>query len=254
TKDIASQGVKKDVSSLRYIALPNWFHEAHMESSNNNALDACNADAPKSNGISNPTATSKSPPADQIETLIVESAIPTVSSSVPTACLDNSPETSSDTRLISKGSAQSKPLSKKEQREFYMSVLRSHAGWKTKHFREEAERSKRKGLKLEQGSAKKLKTSEEVSKEDLKEMMQLVPVEEVYVEALQVKHPIIDWEIHSEGQRDYWKIIWLGGHIAVYQFFVDMLKQLDREDLNQLWALVKETLCNAPLRKEDVMS
>nr|GFA90186.1 hypothetical protein [Tanacetum cinerariifolium] len=34
--------------------------------------------------------------------------------------------------------------------------------------------------------------------EDLKGMMQLVPLEEVYVEALQVKHPIIDWEIHSE--------------------------------------------------------
>nr|GEZ58023.1 hypothetical protein [Tanacetum cinerariifolium] len=30
---------------------------------------------------------------------------------------------------------QSKPRSKKEQREFYMSVLRSHSGWKTKHFR-----------------------------------------------------------------------------------------------------------------------
>nr|GEW66225.1 hypothetical protein [Tanacetum cinerariifolium] len=30
---------------------------------------------------------------------------------------------------------QSKPLSKKEQREFYMSVLMSHAGWKTRHFR-----------------------------------------------------------------------------------------------------------------------
>nr|GEZ69327.1 hypothetical protein [Tanacetum cinerariifolium] len=65
--------------------------------------DACNADAPKSSGISNPTATSKSPPAEQIESLTVESAIPTVSLHVPTACLDNSPETSSDTRLISKG-------------------------------------------------------------------------------------------------------------------------------------------------------
>nr|GEX12439.1 hypothetical protein [Tanacetum cinerariifolium] len=61
--------------------------------------------------------------------------------------------------------------------------------------KEEAERFKRKGLRLEQGSAKNIKTSEEVSEEDLKEMMQLVPVEE-----------------------------------------------MDREDLNQLWALVKETL------------
>nr|GEV03676.1 hypothetical protein [Tanacetum cinerariifolium] len=97
-----NEGVKKDVSSLRYIALPNWFHGAHMGSSNNDAQDACNADAPESNGISNPTATSKSPPAEQMESLTVESTIPTISSSVPTACLDNSPETSSGLRLISK--------------------------------------------------------------------------------------------------------------------------------------------------------
>nr|GEZ01696.1 hypothetical protein [Tanacetum cinerariifolium] len=95
-------------------------------------------------------------------------------------------------KILKYQAQQSKPLSKKEQREFYMSVLRSHAGWKTRHFREERERVKRKGLKLEQGSAKKMKTSEEVSEEDLKGMMQLVPVEEVYVEALQVKRPIID--------------------------------------------------------------
>nr|GEU65301.1 reverse transcriptase domain-containing protein [Tanacetum cinerariifolium] len=44
--------------------------------------------------------------------------------------------------------------------------------------KEEAERFKRKGVRLEQGSAKKMKTYEEVSKEDLKEMMQVVPVEE----------------------------------------------------------------------------
>nr|GEZ27241.1 hypothetical protein [Tanacetum cinerariifolium] len=108
--------------------------------------------------------------------------------------------------------------------------------------KEEGERFKRKGLRLEQESPKKMKTSEEVSQEDLKEMMQLVPVEEVYVKSLQVKHPIIELEIHSEGQRNYWKIIKLGGSTTVYQFFMDMLKHFDREDLIQLWTLVKETL------------
>nr|GEX13574.1 putative ribonuclease H-like domain-containing protein [Tanacetum cinerariifolium] len=83
TKDATSQDVKKDVSSLRYISLPNWFHEAHLEPSTSNAQDACNADAPESSRISNPTVTSTNPLADQIETLTVESAIPTV----PTACL-----------------------------------------------------------------------------------------------------------------------------------------------------------------------
>nr|GEZ97071.1 ribonuclease H-like domain-containing protein [Tanacetum cinerariifolium] len=102
TKDTASQGVKKDVSSLRYIDLPNWFHEAHMELSNNDAQEACNADAPKSSGISNPTATSNNPPAEQMESLTVKSAIPSVSSPVLTACLDTSSGTTSGSRLISK--------------------------------------------------------------------------------------------------------------------------------------------------------
>nr|GEY85474.1 hypothetical protein [Tanacetum cinerariifolium] len=102
TKDAASQDVKKDVSSLRYIALPNWYHEAHLDSSTCNAQDACNADASESSRNSNPTATSINPPADHMETLTVETLIPTVSSPVLTACLDDSPQLSSDTRLISK--------------------------------------------------------------------------------------------------------------------------------------------------------
>nr|GEZ53685.1 hypothetical protein [Tanacetum cinerariifolium] len=97
TKEAASQDVKKDVSSLRYIALPNWFHEEHLESSTSNAQDA-----PESSGNSNPTATSTNPLADHMETLAVETPIPTVSSHVLTACLNNSSEPSSDTRLISK--------------------------------------------------------------------------------------------------------------------------------------------------------
>nr|GEV20987.1 hypothetical protein [Tanacetum cinerariifolium] len=103
TKDVASQAVKKDVSSLRYIALPNWFHEAHIESSNSDAQDACNADVPESSGISNLTATSKIPPVDQMKSLTVEYEIPTVSLHDPTVCLDISLEPSNGSRLISKG-------------------------------------------------------------------------------------------------------------------------------------------------------
>nr|GEX76533.1 synaptobrevin, longin-like domain protein [Tanacetum cinerariifolium] len=164
-----------------------------------------------------------------------------------------------------------------------ISDLVSNLGWKVKDFRgmsfeeikakfttvwkqledfipmgskEEAKRLKRKGLSLEQESVKKLKTSEEVHeevkspdevpKEKVKEMMQLVPIEEVYVESLQVKHPIIDWKVHTEGQRSFWKITRLGGSSASYQIFVDMLKHLDREDLNQLLSIVKESLSNRP--------
>nr|GFC59937.1 hypothetical protein [Tanacetum cinerariifolium] len=56
-------------------------------------------------GISNPIATSKVSPADQVEfavSLTVESKIPTVSSPVLAVCLDISSESSSGSRLISK--------------------------------------------------------------------------------------------------------------------------------------------------------
>nr|GEX95475.1 copia protein [Tanacetum cinerariifolium] len=118
--------------------------------------------------------------------------------------------------------------------------------------KEEVERLKRKGLNLEQEKEKKQKTSEEVPdkekspEEKVKEMMHLVPIEEVYVQALQVKHPIINWKVYIEGQRSYWQIIRLGGSSTCYQFFVDLLKHLDREDLNQLWVLVKEYLSIRP--------
>nr|GEW85867.1 hypothetical protein [Tanacetum cinerariifolium] len=125
--------------------------------------------------------------------------------------------------------------------------------------KEETERLKRKGLNLEQEQVKKQKSSEEAleiktsteefTEEKMKEMMQLVPVEDVYVQVLQVKHPIIDWKVHTEGQRSYWKIIRLEGSSACYQFFIDLLKQLDREDLNQLCALVKEYLSIRPATK-----
>nr|GFA51879.1 hypothetical protein [Tanacetum cinerariifolium] len=117
---------------------------------------------------------------------------------------------------------QSKPSSKKEQMRFYMSVLKSHAGWKTEHFRGMAleqikENSFQFGnirktlyLCLQRKKVKKSKPSQEqqfksskgVSEEELKGMMQLVPLEKIYIEALQ---------------------------------------QFDREDLHQLWILVKET-------------
>nr|GFC66454.1 hypothetical protein [Tanacetum cinerariifolium] len=51
----------------------------------------------------------------------------------------------------------------------------------------------------------------EISEEDVQNMLEIIPASEFKVEALQVKYPIIDWEIHTEGSRTYWKIIRVGG-------------------------------------------
>nr|GEW52660.1 retrotransposon protein, putative, Ty1-copia subclass [Tanacetum cinerariifolium] len=102
TKDAANQEVKKDVSSLRYIVLPNWAHDALLESYSSKPHDESSTQVPKGSGNLNPIASSSNPPTDQIKTLTMESPIPTISSPVPTACLKDSPEPSSEARLISK--------------------------------------------------------------------------------------------------------------------------------------------------------
>nr|GFA30703.1 ribonuclease H-like domain-containing protein [Tanacetum cinerariifolium] len=84
--------------SMNYVPV----HEEHLESTSNQPQDACNTNAPESSGNSNPTATSKNPSADQLETLTVETHILTISSPVPTVCFTDSQEPSTETRLISK--------------------------------------------------------------------------------------------------------------------------------------------------------
>nr|GEX04753.1 uncharacterized mitochondrial protein AtMg00810-like [Tanacetum cinerariifolium] len=133
--------------------------------------------------------------------------------------------------LTSMDATTRRPMTKKQKREYYMAVIKSNLGWRFKDFKgmtfeeieakfakvwkqdedfipmgskEETKRLNRKGLNLEKEQVKKQKSSEEVpeietsteefTKEKMKEMMQLVPVEDVYVQALQVKHPIIDWK------------------------------------------------------------
>ncbi|GKD50296.1 hypothetical protein Tco_1279272 [Tanacetum coccineum] len=65
--------------------------------------------------------------------------------------------------------------------------------------------------------------TEELSQEQLHQMIITVPKERIHVEAPQTKYPIIDWEIYSEDTMKFWKIIRVGDHTKVYQTFADML-------------------------------
>nr|GEX77673.1 hypothetical protein [Tanacetum cinerariifolium] len=98
------------------------------------------------------------------------------------------------------------------------------AGYKMEHF---------KGMSYDKESFKKLRAEfevsgsestqetptidlKEMSKEDVKNMLEIVPVSE------------------------FKKIIRVGGIIEAYQSFKDMLKGFKREDLDAMWRLVKE--------------
>ncbi|GJW27316.1 hypothetical protein Tco_0041127 [Tanacetum coccineum] len=48
----------------------------------------------------------------------------------------------------------------------------------------------------------------------------------------------------------YWKIIRVGNHTKVYQFFDDMLKAFERDDLVKLWSLVQERFNSTELTED----
>nr|GFB78308.1 hypothetical protein [Tanacetum cinerariifolium] len=102
TKDAANQVVRKNESSLRYILLLNWAHDALLESTSSKPYEESRSQVPEGSRNPNSIASTFNPPAEQMETLTVESPIPTVSSPVPTACLHDSSEPSSKARLVSR--------------------------------------------------------------------------------------------------------------------------------------------------------
>ncbi|GJS25006.1 hypothetical protein Tco_0453638 [Tanacetum coccineum] len=100
---------------------------------------------------------------------------------------------------------------------------------------EEVQRLKRAGQDVEAKPAKRQRTEEvsesvqeqtdeepktdELSQEQLNQMVIIVPDEGINVEALQTKYPIIGWEVYSEDTMQFWKIIRVGNHTEVYQVF-----------------------------------
>nr|GEW28244.1 hypothetical protein [Tanacetum cinerariifolium] len=137
-----------------------------------------------------------------------------------------------------------KPISVAQTKKNMIVYLKNMAGYKMEHFKGMSYDKKLRAEVEVSGSESTQDTPtidpKEMSEEDVQNMLQIVPMSEFKVEALQVKYPLIDWEIHSKGSRTYWKIIKVGGITQAYQSFEDMLKVFDREDLDALWRLVKE--------------
>ncbi|GKE28406.1 hypothetical protein Tco_1443790, partial [Tanacetum coccineum] len=66
--------------------------------------------------------------------------------------------------------------------------------------------------------------------------------EEVAIDAIHLatKPPtIVDWKIHKEGKNSYYQIIRADGSSKMYRVFSQMLKSFNRQDLKDLYKLVK---------------
>nr|GEY41215.1 hypothetical protein [Tanacetum cinerariifolium] len=97
----------------------------------------------------------------------------------------------------------------------------------------------------DKGKAKRRKLNEEAQEaEDLKKHLEVVDDEDddVFIEAspLARKVPVVDYQIVLIDNRPRFKIIKVDETHQLYISFITLLKNFDREDLENLWGIVKE--------------
>ncbi|GJW80133.1 hypothetical protein Tco_0144108 [Tanacetum coccineum] len=87
------------------------------------------------------------------------------------------------------------------------------------------------------------KVDEDKDTAELQSLMEVIPdKEEVAIDVvpLATKSPsIVDWKIHKEGKKNYYQIVRANGKSQMYRAFSQMLKSFTREDLEDLYKLVK---------------
>ncbi|GKC03923.1 hypothetical protein Tco_0995533 [Tanacetum coccineum] len=107
----------------------------------------------------------------------------------------------------------------------------------------EAVSKKRTGEKLDEESVKRQKVEEDAEKAELKTCLEIVPKDDeaVNVESLATKYPIVDWKTHILAKdKMYYEIIRADGSTKNYKIFSAMLDDFDRQDVLDLYRLVKE--------------
>nr|GFC19475.1 hypothetical protein [Tanacetum cinerariifolium] len=100
----------------------------------------------------------------------------------------------------------------------------------------------KKGDSLNQDAAKKQRINKE--EEELKTHLQIVvnDDDDVFTEAtpLAYKVLVVNYQIHHENNRPYYKIIRVDKTHKLFISFITLLKNFDIEDLKMLWKLVQE--------------
>ncbi|GJY41813.1 hypothetical protein Tco_0429083 [Tanacetum coccineum] len=86
----------------------------------------------------------------------------------------------------------------------------------------------------------------------MKKHIKIVQDDEVVIDdiPLATKPPVIvEWKIIKEGKIGYFQLVRVDGSSKRYSFMIRMLQNIDREDLETLWMLVKAKHRNTRLKE-----
>ncbi|GJQ93947.1 hypothetical protein Tco_0005086 [Tanacetum coccineum] len=133
-----------------------------------------------------------------------------------------------------------KPPTKAQQRKIMCTYLKSMEGYKLKDLKFKEFDSIQ---EMFDKAFKKQKVEDDKETTELKQCLEIIlDEEEVTIDAipLVVKSPsIVDWKIYKEGRKSYYQIMRADGKSQTYMIFSQMLKSFDRQDLEDLYKLVK---------------
>ncbi|GJW65549.1 hypothetical protein Tco_0117433 [Tanacetum coccineum] len=113
----------------------------------------------------------------------------------------------------------------------------------TESSRKKAVSKKRAGERPSKESAKRQKIKDDAEKAELKACLEIVPDDDsaVNIESLATKYPIVDSKTHILAEdKMYYQIIRADGSTKCYKIFSVMLDDFDRQDILDLYRLVKE--------------
>nr|GEX47268.1 hypothetical protein [Tanacetum cinerariifolium] len=138
-----------------------------------------------------------------------------------------------------------RPQTESEARKNMMIYLKNTAGYKMDFLKECRIMRFVQSFKLAQKAAKRRKLNEEAQEaEDLKKRVEVVDDEDddVFIEATPLvrKVPVVDYQIVLIDNKPRFKIIIADETHQLYISFITLLKNFDREDLENLWGIVKE--------------
>ncbi|GJZ05623.1 retrovirus-related pol polyprotein from transposon TNT 1-94 [Tanacetum coccineum] len=113
--------------------------------------------------------------------------------------------------------------------------------WDMKNKPNRSEARRKKIVYLRHKKKQKVELNDE--KEDLKGYLDIVPREDVAVnvDSLSTKYPLLDWKTYTLSEKFmYYKIIRGDGSSKNYKILSEMLYDFDRQDIMELYRLVKE--------------
>nr|GEV34670.1 hypothetical protein [Tanacetum cinerariifolium] len=141
----------------------------------------------------------------------------------------------------------SKPPTKTQMKSQISTYLRHMGGYKQSHLKGRSFDEIKELFNREIRKKQKVDENVEPAIDDFEELRKCIEIvsdnrEEVLIEATPISSrspTIIDYKIHKEGKKNYFKIIRVDGNSQVYQTFERMFKNFNREDLEVLWAIIK---------------